>query len=267
LISIIIPTKNEERNIEACLESLLAQTYPRENIEIIVADNSSTDKTREMALKYAEKVFNSGPERSAQKNFGVGKSRGEYFLHLDADMVLSDNVVKECAEKVKNDKNIIALYIPEIVKGEGFWGKVRRFERSFYNGTVIDGVRFIKKEKFLVAGCFDEKMYACEDWDLDKRLKKIGKFDIIKSPLYHNEVESSLKSYLAKKKYYSKNINVYIEKWGQEDPDIKKQFGFYYRFVGVFIENGKWKKLVQHPLLAAGMIFLRFLVGVKYLMR
>jgi len=267
LISIIITTKNEERNIEACLRSLLAQTYPRENIEIIVVDNNSTDKTREISAKYTKKVFILGPERSAQKNFGVEKSQGEYFLHLDADMVLSENVVAECVEKILNNKNTVALYIPEIVAGEKFFSRVRRFERGFYNGTVIDAVRFIRKDKFLEAGGFDEKLYAGEDWDLDKRLKKLGKFDIIKSPLYHNESEFSLKKYLTKKGYYSKNLDVYIEKWGKNDLDVKKQCGFYYRFIGVFVENGKWKKLVRHSILALGMYFLRFLVGVKYLLR
>jgi hypothetical protein len=110
-------------------------------------------------------------------------------------------------------------------------------------------------------------MYACEDWDLDKRLKRLGKFGIIKSPLFHNEEEFSLKKYLAKKEYYSKNLDVYIKKWGKDNPDIRKQFGFRYRFLGVFIENGKWKKMLRHPILTAGMYFLRFLVGVKFLMR
>jgi len=267
LISIIITTKNEERNIEACLGSVLAQTYLKDKLEIIIIDNNSADATKEIALKYTKKIYNIGPERSTQKNFGVCQSKGEYFLHIDADMRLSENIVSECVEKITKNKETIALYIPEKIIGRGFWGKVRNFERSFYDGTVIDGVRFVKRDKFLSAGGFDEKMYACEDWDLDKRIKKLGNFDIIKSPLYHNEEEFSLKKYLAKKKYYSKNFKVYIEKWGKDDPDIKKQFGFYYRYIGVFFENGKWKEFVQHPILAAGMYFLRFMVGLKYLMR
>jgi len=267
LVSIIINTKNEEENVGKCLDSVLAQKYPREKLEIIVVDNDSADRTKEIARKYTEKIYNHGPERSAQKNFGVEKSQGEYFLHLDADMTLCENVIAECVEKVLADKNIIALYIPEIVSGENFFSKVRRFERSFYDGTAIDAVRFIRKDKFLEAGGFDEKIYAGEDWDLDKRLKKLGKLDIIESPLYHNEAEFNLKKYLAKKKYYSKNVDVYIEKWGKNDPDIKKQFGGYYRYIGVFVEKGKWKKLLRHPVLAMGVYFLRFLVGVKYLTR
>jgi glycosyltransferase involved in cell wall biosynthesis len=267
LVSIIINTKNEEKNIEKCLKSVADQSFPVENIEIIVVDNNSTDKTKEISGKYTDRVFNRGPERSAQKNFGVKQSKGEYFLHLDADMILSANVIKECVEKIKDNENIIALYIPEIVSGEKYFSRVRRFERSFYDGTAIDAVRFIRKNKFLEAGGFDEKLYAGEDWDLDKRLEKLGKFAIIKSPLYHNESEFDLTKYLKKKGYYSQNLDAYISKWGKSDPDIKKQFGFCYRFFGVFFENGKWKKLLRHPLLAAGMYFLRLLVGIKFIFR
>lgn len=60
---------------------------------------------------------------------------------------------------------------------------------------------------------------------------------------------------------------MYNEKWGKSDPDLKKQFGIYYRFFGIFTEKGKWKKLLLHPFLAMGMYFLRFLVGVKFLTR
>ena len=267
LISVIISTKNEEKNIEKCLRSVVDQTYAAEKIEIIVVDNNSSDNTREIASKFTEKVFKQGPERSAQKNFGVREAKGEYFLHLDADMRLNKDVIRECAEKVSENPDLVALHIPEIVLGKKFFSKVRRFERSFYDGTVIDGVRFIKKDKFLEAGGFDERLYAAEDWDLDKRLKKLGSFDIIKNPLYHNEAEFYLKKYLAKKGYYSKNLDAYISKWRKNDPDIKKQFGFYYRFIGVFIEHGKWKKLLRHPILAAGMLVLRFFVGFIFIAR
>jgi glycosyltransferase involved in cell wall biosynthesis len=267
LISVIIATKNEEKNLEKCLKSVISQSFPAENIEIIVVDNNSQDKTREIAEKYTHNVFDKGPERSAQKNFGIRESMGEYFLHLHADMALSENILAECVKKIEDNANIIALYIPEIVTGKKFFSRVRRFERSFYNGTVIDAVRFIQKEKFLLSGGFDEKLYAAEDWDLNKRLKPLGKFDIIKSPLYHNESESNLARYLKKKSYYSQNLDAYISKWRKDDPDIQKQLGFSYRFFGVFIENGRWMKLFRHPLLAGGMYFLRFLVGIKFLTR
>lgn len=266
-VSIVVTTKNEEKNINLCLKSIKLQTYSQEKVEIIVVDNNSTDKTKEIAKKYTDKVFNFGPERSAQRNFGAAKAQGRYVMFLDADMRLSPEVVKECFEKVKRDERIIALYIPEIILGEKFWSKVRRFERSFYNGTVIDCVRFVKKEAFVKVGGFDEGLTGPEDWDFDKKIRKIGKVALISAPLYHNEKEFNLKNYLAKKAYYAKSFKRYIQKWGRDDPEIKKQFGVWYRFFEVFLEKGKWKKLISYPILALGMLVLRLLVGFTFLVR
>lgn len=265
LVSIIIPTKNEEKNLEKCLKSIKKQSFLISQIEIVVVDNNSSDKTREIALNYTQKVFKKGPERSAQRNFGVNNAEGKYILYLDADMSVSFDLVFECFQKMESDYDLVALYVPEIILGKGFWIKVRNFERSFYDETVVDGLRFIRKEKFLEAGGFDEKLYACEDWDLDKRIKKIGKFSKVQNPIYHNEDDFSLNKYLKKKAYYSKNFHDYIKKWGKDDEDVRKQFGFWYRYFGVFLENGKWKKILLHPILTSGMYFLRFLVGIKYL--
>jgi len=295
LVSVVISTKNEEKNIENCLNSIVFQTYPKENIEIIVVDNSSTDRTKEISQKYTDKVFNKGPERSTQRNFGMlEKSTGQYLMFLDADMILSPNVVEESVKKMGSEEGLVGVYISEVVLGKSYFSKVRRFERSFYDGTVIDGARFIKKSVFEKVGGFDEDLYAAEDWDLDKRLKKIGNLEVLEnkesvdlskwefrnfilergvnpenfgSVIYHNESEFDLKKYISKKKYYSKNFDKYLKKWGSEDPDIKKQFGFRYRFFGVFIENGKWKKLIGNLPLALGMYFLRFLVGVSYILK
>ena len=91
----VVTTKNEEKNISKCLESVRGQTYPQEALEVIVVDNYSTDRTKEIAQKYADKVFEHGPERSAQRNFGIlKKSKGRYVMYLDADMRFSPEVVE-----------------------------------------------------------------------------------------------------------------------------------------------------------------------------
>jgi len=297
IVSIVITTKNEEKNIENCLKSISNQTFnsqfpipnsrfPIPNshshplIEIIVVDNNSQDKTKEIAYKYTDKVYNFGPERSAQRNFGARKANGRYILYLDADMILSENVISECVEKFrkgeiengrremgKGKRELVALYIPEKIIGSGFWIKVRDFERSFYNATVIDCVRFVRRDKFLEIGGFDEHLTGPEDWDFDRRIREIGKVDIIDAPIYHNEDSFDLKKYLNKKSYYAKTFDKYIQKWGKDDKIIKKQLGFWYRYFEVFMEDRKWKKLIAHPVLSLGMYFLRFMVGLKYLIR
>ena len=274
LVSIVVTIKNEEKNIANCLESIKNQSlnshFPFSNscfpvaLEIIVVDNNSTDNTVKIAKRFTDNVYNKGPERSAQRNFGVEKAKGKYILYLDADMMLSKNVIKECVNKCEKE-NYIALYIPERIIGKGFWVKVRDFERSFYNATCIDAVRFINRDKFLEIGGFDENFFVAEDWDFDRRIKEIGKISIISAPLCHNEGEFNLEHYFKKKSYYSKTLDKYIQKWGKDDPIVKKQLGFWYRYFGVYVEDGRWKRLITHPLLSLGMYFLRAMVGVHYL--
>ena len=294
-VSIIITTKNEEKNIENCLLSINAQTYPAQFIETIVIDNSSTDLTKEISLKYTNLVYDKGPERSAQRNHGILKvASGIYVIFLDADMILSPDLIERCQEFIESN-NLNALHIPEIILGTNFWSRARRLERSFYSGTVIDGARFFHKETFIKSGGFDESLNGPEDWDLDKKIKRIGTIGLLdysKKPgtqfpkkmenfirlcgvdpnqhpsvIYHNESELNLRQYLKKKNYYAKSFETYIKKWGKEDSDIKKQFGFGYRYFGVFLEKNKWKLLLRNPVEALGLFILRVLVGILFLRR
>ena len=262
LVSVVITTKNEEKNIENCLQSIRSQTF--KNIELIVVDNFSEDKTTELAKKYNAKVYFKGNERSAQRNYGAKVARGEYLIYLDADMILSLTVIEECIAKCECD-NVDALYVPERIVGDGFWIKVRDFERSFYTGTVIDAVRFVRRDLFLQVGGFDETLVGPEDWDFDRKIRKIGRTGVTIVPLYHNEGRFSMKRYLKKKGYYTDGIQKYIQKWGSNDLETSKQVGMRYRLMGVFVEKGKWKKLIKHPLFALGMYFLRLRVAIGYL--
>ncbi len=266
LASVIITTQNEERHIDNCIESIKNQSYPEDGIEIIVVDNNSTDRTKEIAKKYTEKVYNLGPERSTQRNFGIKQSSGRYVLYLDADMILSKEIIAECIEKCERADNI-ALYIPERIIGQGFWIKVRDFERSFYNATCIDCVRFVRRDKFLEIGGFDESLTGPEDWDFDRRIRQVGPVGIVEAPIYHNEGGFNFNKYLSKKAYYACSFQKYIDKWGKNDAVIRKQFGFWYRYFGVFIEKRKWIRLIRHCLLAMGIYVLRIEVGLMYLRR
>jgi len=296
LVSVVITTKNEENHIGNCLEGVRCQTYPQAAIEVIVVDNNSTDQTKKIALMFTDKVFNQGPERSAQRNFGMmEKAQGKYVLFLDADMILSPTVIERAVAKLESS-NLLALYVPEIVLGNSFWSRVRRFERSFYDGTIVDCVRIIRKDIFEKVGGFDLRITGQEDWDLDKKIRQIGAVDVVdtydleemsrrlktinyeaanlaeelssvsqRALVYHNESDFTVKKYIAKKGYYLEEL-FYIERWGKNDPEVKKQFGLWYRFFGVFFENGRWRKLIRHPILAAGMYFLRVLVGARFLL-
>ncbi len=268
LVSVVVITLNEEKNIKQCLDSIFLSDY--KNIEVIVVDGGSKDRTLDIVGSYLEVKILISPlmGMTTQRNCGFFNSQGKYILSLDADMRISNTLMSSCIGEMAGENDLVALYVPEIVLGDTFFSKIRRFERSFYNGTVIDAVRFFNKACAQQIGFYDENMgNACEDWDFDKRLRKLGEVKVVDDLLYHDESQLSVVAYLKKKIKYIGTMDKYVDKWGQGDLDIKKQFGLAYRFFWVFVENGKFKKLLTHPILLCGMYVLRALVGIVYLVK
>jgi glycosyltransferase involved in cell wall biosynthesis len=292
VVSLIVTTKNEEENIGRCLDSLRAQTYP--NIEIILVDNNSRDKTKEIAKNKGAKVYNFGPERSAQRNYGIiTKSQGKFVMYVDADMILTPNLIMDCVNDLSAKPGVIALYIPEMILGKSLFCRIRRFERQFYDGTSIDSCRFFRREAFIQSGGFDEELFkkgGCEDWDLDKKIRNCGEVAILqqdkfdnkilndtwihkyaiergvrignRSFILHDESEDRLVQYLEKKRYYAPGFSGYILKWGASDSDVQKQFSIYYRLFKVFFEKSKWRIVLKNPLFYLLTLGLRILVGL-----
>ena len=263
-LSVVITTRNEEANIANCIHAFDAV---RDEVEIIVVDNASTDATKRIAAELGAKVLDKGPERSAQRNLGWRTASAEWVIVLDADMILPAALIGEILSNCRPQPNTVeAHWIPEVRTGNGIRAKARNFERSFYDGTCIDALRLFHKSVLEKTGGYDENLIAGpEDWELDIRVLATGaKCTVLKNHLIHNEKQLTLKRMLEKKVYYSKSMATYQAKW-KGHPTLKKQFGLYYRFLGVFVENGKWKKLIRHPILAFVMYFERFMVGLAYL--
>ena len=269
-LSVVITTKNESANIANCINAF--SDY-RKDVEIIVVDNQSTDDTKAIASDLGAMVLDKGPERSAQRNLGWQTAKSDWVIVLDADMILPKETIEEILSVAsaesgeQNGQATLAYWIPEVRTGTGFRVKARNFERSFYDGTCIDALRLFHKSVLEKTGGYDENLIAGpEDWELDIRVLATGaKCEVLKSHLIHNEKKLSLKRMLEKKAYYSKSMATYQAKW-KGHPALAKQFGLGYRFFGVFVENGKWKKLLRHPILAVGMYFERVLVGFTYLL-
>ena len=275
-LSVVITTRNEEANIANCIRAFDAV---RDEVEVIVVDNNSTDATKRIAAELGAKVLDKGPERSAQRNLGWRTATAEWVIVLDADMILPEETIAEILSsaarlesapyqdgRVETPARPLAYWIPEVRTGTGIRVKARNFERSFYDGTCIDALRLFHKSVLEKTGGYDENLIAGpEDWELDIRVLATGaKCAVLKNHLIHNEKQLTLKRMLEKKAYYTKSMAAYQAKWVGH-PALRKQFGLYYRFLGVFIENGKWKKLISHPILAFVMYFERFAVGLTYL--
>lgn len=86
-ISIVVPTYNEEQNIEACLKSIFKQDYPRKLLEVFVVDNYSEDKTVKIAKKYPVEIIMSKIKNNhISKMIAFRKAKGELFYYMDADL-------------------------------------------------------------------------------------------------------------------------------------------------------------------------------------
>lgn len=250
LVSVIIPTKNSARTLAKCLESIKNQSY--KNIELIVVDNNSTDNTKEIAKQFTDKVFNFGPERSAQRNYGTKQAKGKYLLIHDSDIYFNIDSVKECVE-LSEKENCEAIILPEKSIGIGFWARVKAYERSFYVGNdYMEAARFFKKDIYEKLGGYDENLYAGEDWDLTIRIRKVG-YKIFRTKLFleHDEGNIDLLGSSQKKKYYASNFfGVYAKKHPEE---LKKQMSFFVRFpLDKIVKKG-----LGHPILFSSMIFMK----------
>ena len=266
-LTVVITTKNEAANIAACIHSFdVARGQGK--VEVIVVDNASTDETKKIAAELGAAVFDKGPERSAQRNLGWQKGRAPWAMIIDADMIIPPETVEEILEKTAagDEEKTAAYWIPEVRTGTGFRVRARNFERSFYNGTCIDALRLFRKEVLEKTGGYDESLIAGpEDWELDIRVLALGvKCEVLEHHLIHNERQLTLKRVLEKKAYYSHSMAAYQAKWPNH-PAVKKQFSLYYRYLGVFIEKGKWRKILRHPILFVGVMCERVLVGFVYL--
>lgn len=249
-VSIIITSKNEEHNIAALLKSISTQVYKK--IETILVDNNSTDKTVKNAKKFKNvKIYNLGPERSAQRNYGAKKARGEYLLFLDADMRLGPKVVGDCVDAISS-KKIGGVVIPEKSIASNFWEKTKAFERSFYNefgDEVTEAARFFPKKVFFKAGGYDESITGTEDWDFPETVREYGyKISRINSLIYHQERILSLFSVAKKKFYYGLKAYKYLDK--HQIPMLGPKTVYFLR--PVFYKQ--WRRLISHPVLTLGMV-------------
>ena len=105
IISVIIPTYNEERDIQDCLQSLLVQDYP--NFEIIVVDDGSTDATIEKIKKYDVKLFQQHHAGAGiARNLGASKAKGQILVFVDADMTFASDFITKLTLPIRNNLTI-----------------------------------------------------------------------------------------------------------------------------------------------------------------
>ena len=183
MISVVIPTYNEEENIIRCLRSLKEQTLPREEYEIIVVDGNSIDGTREYAKAYADRiVLQTSKKVGGARNDGVKASEGSLIATTDADCFCPPQWL-EIIEKGFSDPDVVQLYGPvfPIEKGLNYQlslGMINALSAAGYHTGILYYTlgcnTAFRKKTFLKAGlyrCID----AGDDLEIALRMKRFGR--------------------------------------------------------------------------------------------
>ncbi|MGV8025139.1 MAG: glycosyltransferase family 2 protein [Anaerolineaceae bacterium] len=196
-VSVIVPCYNEESTIQLLLDAILKQDFPTENIEVIIADALSQDKTREKIKEFANdhsslkiKVVEN-PQRTipAAVNAAAAAANGEYLVRLDAHSMPYPNYISTCIHDLENGKGenvggaweikpgadtsiaraIAAAAAHPLGVGDA------RYRYSDQTGEV-DTVPFgsFRRDLFFRIGGFDESLLTNEDYEFNVRIRKAG---------------------------------------------------------------------------------------------
>jgi len=236
-LSIIIPTKNEEKYLPKLLRSIRKQTF--KDYEVIVADNCSRDKTKEIAKKYGCKIVKGGlPGRA--RNLGAKAAQGDILLFLDADTELkTKGFLGKAIKEFKNRKLDIAAPLMYL-KGKkldklyfDFWNRLTEFFQysltPFAGGWCI----FVKKDLHNKINGFDERITLGEDSDYAQRAVRYKlfrvKFKVLKSVKI--QVSSRRLEKEGHLKVAAQSIGTGLH-WALLGKDRKNKFGYKFDIYG-----------------------------------
>jgi len=202
MISVIIPTYNEEAHIKATIRRLWE--YDETNLikEVIIADGGSTDDTVTIAKAEGVKVIVSPKKgRAAQMNYGAQHATSEIFYFLHADTLPPEGFTYDIVSAI-NAGYSAGCYMLSFDYDHWFLKGNCWFTRFDVNAVRFgDQSLFIRKERFHEAGGFCEKHIVLEDQHFIRRINKAARFTIIQKP-----VITSARKYLTNGVYKTQAI-------------------------------------------------------------
>ncbi|MFC1807958.1 TIGR04283 family arsenosugar biosynthesis glycosyltransferase [Candidatus Omnitrophota bacterium] len=182
MISIIIPTYNEETSISKLLESL-----PNgKEVETVVVDGGSSDRTVEMIKTHPVKLVHSTRNRALQMNEGAAESSGDIFLFLHADCILSKTAIESIRSQLRSEGIIGGCLTQRIDSNRLIFrvieasGNVRaRLLKIFYGDQAI----FVRREAFFELNGFD-RINLFDDVTFSQKLSRLGKASVLKDKVF-----------------------------------------------------------------------------------
>ena len=255
LVSIVVVTLNASKLLKVLFESIEKQNY--KNIEVVINDDLKTvDDTKELISEWQKKF----PITYINKNSRLGEGRiegakvakGEYLMHIDADMRLTENLITDCIRII--DEGADAVKINEEVIGEGFWTKCKWLEKKcYFYDEGVTSPRFFKTTAYFEVGGHNPNLALSEDKDIDLKFKdnkKVMKWtDEI---MYHDERRISIIKTYKNKFYWSQTGFEFLK----EQPKAAWKQALFVLFRPAYFKS--WKLLLRHPLLTIGMYMLKF---------
>lgn len=183
LISVVIPVYNGERYLAQAIESILAQSEP--SIQIIVIDDGSTDRTKEVLTRFKEKVQYHFQERSGQaaaRNRGVSVAEGPFLAFLDADDLWVEGklALQLAAFQANPHLDAVLSYVQQFICPQIDSAMASRIEcPSKKMAGYLPGTMLIKREAFLRSGGFDTSYRTGEFIDWYVKAKEQGLKDLM----------------------------------------------------------------------------------------
>jgi len=218
-ISVIIPCRNEEKFISGCLDSILDQDYSKENLEVLVVDGISEDRTKEIIEKYTKRYpfikLLDNPKKFTPfgLNIGIKAAKGEVIIRMDAHAGYEKDYVSKCVKylneydadniggvmRTRPAKNTlfaraIALVLSHPFGAGGSYFRIGSAKPRWVD-TVFGGC--YKREVFDKIGFFNENLVRSQDLEFNMRLKKAGgKIILVPDILAYYYPSSTLKGFL-----------------------------------------------------------------------
>ena len=179
-ISVIIPAYNEEKYVEKTFLSIKNQSF--RDYQIILVANGCTDKTIEVAKKYADRIFNINiSNASFARNIGAQHAAGDILVFLDADTRLAENALEEMSSQFNNDTAVATMHAhPNESK---FFFRIINSAKNFLHSYGLyagsSGVIITSKELFHAVGGFNVSKHIAETSSFIKKLKEFGEYSVI----------------------------------------------------------------------------------------